>query len=141
LDALKIISINFLCEDNEVESQITDKIVTPQVADGQKDLFAGIFNTAPSAKEINNEKAIKAALKYKKTEEIKEEIRKLTNKITADNFAHSNLSSNKFWMENKIPNLSTLFIILESINSSSEFIERFFSFCGIILTKGNKIQI
>ncbi len=69
---MKIISIKFSCEDNEAESQITEKIVTPQVADEQKDLFAGMFNTEPSAKEINNEKAIKAALKYNKTEEIKE---------------------------------------------------------------------
>ena len=36
------------------------------------------------------------------------------------------------------PNLLTLLIMLNSINASSAFIERFFSICGIIATQRNQ---
>jgi len=48
-------------------------------------------------------------------------------------------SSKKFWSQNeeKFPYMSKLFA-LTSINSSSAFIERFFSICGIINTDRNE---
>jgi hypothetical protein len=38
----------------------------------------------------------------------------------------------------EFPHLVTLFIILNSFNASSAFIERFFSICGIIATQRNQ---
>ena len=95
-----------------------------------------MFEEEPSGSDITNEEAVRSALKFKKIEEIK----RFSEIISKENFVHSNTSSNKFWMGKKLefPNLCTIFLILESINASSAFIERFFSKCGIIVTKRNQ---
>ena len=45
-----------------------------------------------------------------------------------------NLTSSKFWLDNKknFPNLYKLSLVLFNIPSSSAFVERFFSICGIV---------
>ncbi len=137
---MQAISIKYLCDDLEVESSITEKVVTPQTADSDLYFFAGMFEEEPSGSDITNEEAVRSALKFKKIEEIKDEVRRFSEIISRENFVYSNTSSNKFWMQKKLelPNLCTMFLIFESINASSAFIERFFSKCGIIVTKRNQ---
>ena len=95
-----------------------------------------MFEEEPSGSDITNEEAVRSALKFKKIEEIK----RFSEIISKENFVHSNTSSNKFWIGKKLefPNLCTNYLIFESINASSAFIERFFSKCGIIVTKRNQ---
>ena len=47
------------------------------------------------------------------------------------------ISTSKFWLTNseKLPHLSKLALILMNINSSSSFIERYFSICGFVQDK------
>ena len=137
---MQAISIKYLCDDLDIESSITEKVITPQTADSNLYFFAGMFEEEPSGSDISNKEAVISALKLNKIEEIKQEIRRFSETISKENFAHSNTSSNKFWMKKKLefPNLCTMFLILESINASSAFIERFFSKCGIIVTKRNQ---
>jgi hypothetical protein len=89
---------------------------------------------------IQDSQSVEAALQFQKEEEIKEEVKKFSKLIMQQNFEKKNLSSIKFWQDKKIefPHLATLFIILNSINASSAFIERFFSICGIIATQRNQ---
>ena len=89
---------------------------------------------------IQDSQSVEAALQFQKEEEIKEEVKKFSKLIIQQNFEKKNLSSIKFWQDKKMEfhHLVTLFIILNSINASSAFIERFFSICGIIATQRNQ---
>jgi hypothetical protein len=77
-----------------------------------------LFEVEPSGSDITNEEAVRSALKFKKIEEIKEEVRLFSEIISRENFVYSNTSSNKFWMQKKLelPNWCTMFLIFESIN-------------------------
>ena len=137
---MQAVTIIYLCDDLEVESTITEKVVAPKTADSDLYFFAGMLEEEPSGSDISNEESIRSALKFKIIKEIKDEVRRFAELILTENFVYSNTSSNKFWMEKKLefPNLCTMFLILESVNEPSAFIENFFSKCGIIVTKRNQ---
>jgi len=90
--------------------------------------------------EIESYDNIQAALRINKQEELNTEIITFAAMFSGKHFEIPNLSSNNFWKEKKLkfPHLSTLFLIFNSINASSAFIERFFSICGIISTQRNQ---
>jgi hypothetical protein len=105
--------------------------------DSSTDSSGSCSSESESEANIVNNGAIvlEAILKNNLTKEISEfaqilQDSKLLSKIK---------SSKKFWSQNeeKFPYMSKLFA-LTSINSSSAFIERFFSICGIINTDRNQ---
>jgi hypothetical protein len=75
--------------------------------------------------------------------QFQEEIKKFSKLIASKDIAKKNLSSNKFWQDKKLEylDLVTIFIMLNSINASSAFTERFLSICGIIVTQRNQIHM
>jgi hypothetical protein len=79
---------------------------------------------------LESHKSIEASLQFQN----KEEIKKFSTLIGSKDFFKSNISSNKIWKENKLeyPNLCTLFILLNSINASSAYIERFSEIYNLI---------
>ncbi len=68
---------------------------------------------------------------------IEAEIEKFKNYVYDPNFVKSNDCNSTFWRKNtrKFPYLSKLCVILSAISSSSAFIERHFSVCGVISDK------
>ena len=132
---LNTVANSFLCQDLEVASKVTEKIVTPKTADSEKHFF---FGMGQDDLLIENSQTVEAALKFQKQEAINLEINEFSKIIANKDFKC--LSSNQFWIEKKLefPNLCTLFAMLNSINASSAYIERFFSLCGIITTQRNQ---
>jgi hypothetical protein len=58
-----------------------------------------MFEEEPSGSDITNEEAVRSAFKFKKIEEIKDEVRRFSEIISRENFVYSNTSPNKFWMQ------------------------------------------
>jgi hypothetical protein len=58
-----------------------------------------MFEEKPSESDITNKVANRSALKFKKIEDIKDEVRRFSEIISRENFVYSNTSSNKFWMQ------------------------------------------
>ena len=58
-------------------------------------------------------------------------------KYILNNINHQKIESKKFWKDNKssLPLLYELWLILRNISSSSAYVERFFSICGIVNRK------
>ncbi len=120
---MNIVAYSFLCKNVGPASQTTEPVVTPRTADSDKHFFGGMFDDKQA---LESQESIEASLQFQKEEEIKEEIKKFSTLIGSKDFFKSNISSNKFWKENKLeyPNLCTLFKMLNSINASSAYIER-----------------
>jgi hypothetical protein len=58
-----------------------------------------MFEEKPSESDITNKVANRSALKFKKIEDIKDEVRRFSEIISRENFVYSNTSPNKFWMQ------------------------------------------
>ena len=91
---------------------------------------------------MNNEKENNAGIlsNIHKNQDILNEINDFAGIISNGLDMFNGISSSyEFWENNflKFPHLSKVFLILSGINSSSAFIERFFSICGIIGNKKN----
>lgn len=113
-------------KDNE-----TPKINTPKSASSKT--FSFLFTNENS----QNEYADKEHTTFTLKTEINKEI-ELFGKIIKDaHFINTTDSTTKFWRENKFPLLLKVAAILLNIPSSSAFVERFFSLCGIISTVRN----
>ena len=83
-----------MCQNVEAAaSKLTEAIVTPKTAASKKHFFGGMFD----AKELlESQESIGAAIRFQK-----EEIKKFSTLISSKDFAKNNLSSNKFWKDNK----------------------------------------
>ena len=78
-------------------------------------------------------------LKEKFKDEIKKEVEKLKTLLSENGFKliYKTDSSKIFWLDrlSEFPKISKLALILSNINSSSAFIERYFSVCGFVQDK------
>ena len=88
---------------------------------------------------FKNEKPISqnnldAAHLFHLNQEVADEVKRYSNLIKDKNFIESCENSPDFWINNaeNYPILYKTALVLCSINSSSAFIERFFSICGVI---------
>ena len=110
------------------------------ISASNNDYFNKLFAEETEQQEsyINNSQ--EGAFKFQKQQEIKEEVQKFASLLSNPLFLKETLSSIDFWInnENKFPNLSKIYLMLSTITSSSAFIERFFSICGVIFDKRNQ---
>ena len=76
---------------------------------------------------------------FQKNQEILKEINEYARLISNREFVMNTESSSSFWNNNckEFPILNNLFLALSTINSTSAFVERLFSICGIIRDKRN----
>ena len=74
---------------------------------------------------------------FQRLNELKLEVKKFTQLISDDKFVKKVNSTASFWIDfkSKLPILYKLRLILSNISSSSAFIERYFSLCGMIFDK------
>jgi hypothetical protein len=144
LDAINIIAETYLFEKgkskvNESQSVVieTEMAKTPEIKTPEIRSPQNFFNT----QFFRNDNLIisESLLKEKFKNEIKKEIEDfrvilLKNKSEA---IYKTESSRNFWLDrlDSLPNLSKLALILSNINSSSAFIERYFSICGFVEDK------
>ena len=110
---------------------------TPASAKGK--CFSFLFdkdNSNNNNKELNNE--VKLALFKAKLDK---EIEFFSNKIKSFTQIERINSTSGFWNNDEIslkcPIIKNLALILLNINSSSAFIERFYSICGVVCTTRN----
>ena len=77
---------------------------------------------------------------FQKNQEISKEISIFANMLSDPDFVNKTEASSVFWLRHagQMPILSKLFILLSGISSSSAFVERLFSICGIIANKRNQ---
>jgi hypothetical protein len=88
----------------------------------------GLFGSDNENTSENYEAAI-----FSIEEELKVEIIKYAEIISNKQILQSINSSTKFWNnQTNLPKLRQLFIILNNVSASSAFIERFFSYCGLV---------
>ena len=85
------------------------------------------------------EKSVNIALSDILGQNLEQEITEFSKLLQDSKIIFKTKSSKKFWLqyEEKFPYIGKLFA-LTSINSSSAFIERFFSICGVITTDRNQ---
>ena len=74
------------------------------------------------------------AFEFRLDDALDKEITSFSALLDNDTFLKSLKSTRKFWLTHgeKMPLLKNLAIIISNVSSSSAFIERFFSICGII---------
>ncbi len=113
-------------------SSTTPIIQTPEINSPQNYFNTHFFR--------NDEEVIgESLLKEKFREDVKKEVEKLRNLLYQSNskLIYESQSSKNFWLEQSenFPYLSKLALILSNINSSSAFIERYFSICGFVQDK------
>jgi len=119
----------------EITSQI-DKTPAPKSANttSHEEIFNLIFqkDNEKAAFEVDIETLI-----HLKIKRVKDEICNYSLIISNPDFKNQEYSTKQFWMKNcnEFPSLNQLTKVLLSIQSSSAFIERFFSICGIVCKK------
>lgn len=117
------------------DTPVSPIATTPNSASGSfmRDFFTDLPHNQEQ-EEQNNEYKL-----FLLKEKIKKEVEYYTLKISDPNFKSKKLSTKKFWSSHvgSLPNLRKLAIILLNINSSSAFIERFLSICGVICNQRN----
>ena len=98
--------------------------------------YKHIFQTEKIPTQTN----LAAADEFRFKEDLKEEVKKYSSLIRDDTFIANCENSFEFWIhkENEYRILSQLALRLCSINSSSTFIKRFFSVCGVIANSRKK---
>ena len=126
---IKILYKNFE-KNEENQPKITE---TPLTADSNFSHFFGEFFKTDQIEETNNFDS----KVFKRDKQIDEEISIFAEIIGDTNFIQSLNSTTSFWMDNtiKMPKLYELSMVLLNICSSSAFIERFFSICGLVCGK------
>jgi hypothetical protein len=95
---MNIVAYSFLCKTVGTASKLTEAVVTPKTADSDKYFFGGMFDDEQA---LESQESIEASLQFQK-EVNKEEIKKFSILIGSKDFSKSNISSNKFWKENKL---------------------------------------
>ncbi len=98
---------------------------------GTQGSFFSLIKNQKTEKEIEFNNEFDDYILEKK---LKDEINYFIDLLNNDMFINSIKSTTSFWIRygNKIPLLKQLAIVINNIYSSSAFIERFFSLCGII---------
>ena len=117
---------------NGDESSTTPVIKTPNIKEPQSYFQTQFFQ--PDSEKLDSE--VKKEIFRKEIAVEVENLRKLLLRNNSK-LINETTSSKEFWIKNKktFPKIYELALILLNINSSSAFIERFFSICGFIQDK------
>ncbi len=144
LECLKQIAYQLLYANREPIEDPETEFNTPThtkknqlpISKGLEFILNGVLSDSTIASQVTQ----RGAYRYNKNEVICKEVNTFSNALMNLELINKQHRSADFWNENSIkyPNLTKLYRLLSTINSSSAFIERFFSQCGIIRTKRNQ---
>ena len=97
-----------------------------------------IFKRFLSRNKADNSVAVSTeTLERKQRKELQEEVAEYSVLVSSQTFKESSWSTKEFWLKHKqqFPKLFQLALILSNVPTSTAFIERFFSICGVICKK------